>query len=74
MALVVVVLSGLAGVVTALVALVGFDASLSQALIIYLVSSIVPVALVMAAVFLHMQIGRAMTTHTDALAAHRFRR
>ena len=74
MALVIVIMSGIVGMFTALIALFGFDVSLSQAVALYLVSSIVPVALVMAGFYLHMQITRVMTTH-DALAeANRIRR
>ena len=66
MALIVVVMSGLAGVLAALIALIGFDASFSQALALYLVVSIVPAALVMAGLFLHMQAARALTAQAAA--------
>ena len=69
MALVVVVLSGMLGMIAALAALIGFEASLSQALALYLVSSIVPAALVMAGLYLHVQVTRPMTTH-KAQAQH----
>ena len=62
MALAVVFLSGLAGVAASLIALIGFDVSWTHALAIYLVTSIVPAALVMAGLFLHMQGTRALTT------------
>jgi hypothetical protein len=62
MALVVMFFSGFLGVAASLTALVGFDVAWSHALVIYLVTSIVPAALVMAAVHLHTQITRALTS------------
>ena len=63
MALVSVVLSGLFGIFVMLVALIGFDVSLSFAFALYLVSSVVPVALVMAGLYLHLQVIRPMAAH-----------
>ena len=59
MALLAVVLSGLIGACAALIALIGFDASFSQALIVYLVASVVPVAISMAGAYVHVLISRA---------------
>ncbi|MDQ2091030.1 hypothetical protein [Marimonas arenosa] len=74
MALVIVMLSGVAGGIAALVALIFYNVSLMQALALYLVSSIVPVALVMAGVFLYIQITRAMATHDRHAEVHRAHR
>ncbi|WP_137701365.1 hypothetical protein [Marimonas lutisalis] len=70
MALAVMFLSGMAGVVTSLTALILFNVSWSNALAIYLVTSIVPAALVMAGLYLHMQITRALTTPDGEARAH----
>lgn len=74
MALVVIIMSGIVGMFTALVGFLGFDFTLAQAVALYLVSSIVPVALVMAGFYLHMQITRVMTTHDTLAEANRIRR
>lgn len=74
MALVVVMFSSLLGMIASLVALFAFGVSLPQALALYLVSSIVPVALVLAGVYLHMLITRAMAAHQGTPEAHRAHR
>lgn len=60
MALAIVFLSGLVGVIASLTALVAFDASWSYALVLYLVTSTLPAALIMAGLYLHMLIARAL--------------
>ncbi|WP_306004533.1 hypothetical protein [Aquicoccus porphyridii] len=62
MALLVMFLSGFCGIAASITALVGYDASWLQALMIYLVTSIVPAALIMAGIYLHTQIIRALST------------
>ena len=52
MAFAIMIISGFAGLVGSLVALIGFDASWSQALMIYLVGSVLPAALTMAVIYL----------------------
>ena len=65
MALVAVGLSTMLGMIVSLVALFGFGSSLSSALVLYLVSSIVPVALVMAGFFVYLQFFGSMTAHKE---------
>lgn len=62
MALLVMFLSGFCGIVASITALVGYDASWFQALMIYLITSIAPAALIMAGLYLHTQIARALST------------
>ena len=69
-----VVISGLIGLATSLVALFGYGVSFPYALALYFVFSIVPVALAMALVYLHMQISRAMAAHGFSAEARRIQR
>jgi hypothetical protein len=62
MALAIVLLSGLIGVATSLIALVAFDASWSYALVLYLAASTVPAALIMAGFYVHMLLSRAFAS------------
>ncbi|MDU8927481.1 hypothetical protein RXV86_08810 [Alisedimentitalea sp. MJ-SS2] len=70
MAVVAVGLSTVLGMLVSLVALIGFGTSLSYALGLYLVSSIVPAALVMAGYYLHMQLTGSMTAHKEQAQPH----
>ena len=58
------------GMLVSLVALIGYETSLSYALVLYLVTSIVPAALVMAGYYLHMQITGALTAHKGRVQHH----
>ncbi len=69
MAFVVILLSSFLGVVASITALVFSDATWFQALMIYIAASLVPAALVMAGVYLHMQITRALTMPDDSTRA-----
>lgn len=61
MALATIVISSFLGVIAALIALVGFDVSYAQAFALYFISSIGPVAVVMAVVALQMQLRPVMS-------------
>jgi hypothetical protein len=61
MAFVTVLLSGLTGLIAALIALAGYDTALSQTLLIYLVGSTVPAALIMAGAYIHALVNRQST-------------
>ena len=71
MALHLVIFSGLFGAIAGLVAAFGLDFSFAQAFGLYLVTSIVPVALVMAGSFVYFMITRSMTAHDGAVHANR---
>ena len=66
MAFAIVLLSSIAGLAASLIALIGFDATWSQALVIYLVTTSLPAAVVMAGIYLHMQITRAWCLRNHA--------
>jgi hypothetical protein len=59
MAIVITIISGLAGLAAALVALIGFDVSWSYALMVYLVTATLPAAVFLGAIYLQMLIHRS---------------
>ncbi len=69
MAILIVLFSGFAGMLTALVALIGYDVAWSQALVIYLVASTLPAALLMAALYLQVLIRNALAAPDTAVEA-----
>lgn len=68
-----VLLSGLGAVIASLVAVFGYDASWGQAFVIYMVFAIVPVAFVMAALYLNMLIQNTFGAPTTMQEAPRTR-
>ena len=73
MAIMITLLSGLAGLVVALVALIGYGVSWSEALTIYLVSATLPVALLMAAAYLNILVRNTFAESDTSVEAQRIR-
>ncbi len=73
MVIMIVFLSGIAAMISALVALIGFDVSWSQMLVIYLVAASLPAALIMATTYLHMLIKGAFGAPESSVEVQRIR-
>lgn len=70
MALVLILGSSLVGMIASLVALFAFDVTWTQALALYLVASIVPTALIMAATYVQILISHRVSGHESEARAH----
>ena len=73
MAIMITLLSGLAGLIIAIVALIGYGATWTEALAIYLVSATLPVVLLMTATYLNILFKNTFAQSDAPVEAQRIR-